>query len=61
MADSVKKITTAITPLAQTDKINEIIDALNDIQVSAGAGALDGGTAGDEIEDIVDGGTAGDD
>ncbi|MBR3676579.1 MAG: hypothetical protein IKN71_05555 [Alphaproteobacteria bacterium] len=52
----VEKITTPVTPLQQVNKINEIIDALAAIQISAGAD-IDGGIIGDSLDNEIDGGT----
>lgn len=52
----VQKITTPVTPLEEVKKINEIIDALAAIQISAGAD-IDGGIIGDNLDNEIDGGT----
>lgn len=51
----VDKITTPVTPLGLTDKINEVIDALAAIQISA-ATDIDGGLIGDNLDNEIDGG-----
>lgn len=51
----VAKITTPITPLQQTEKINEIIDALAAIQVSTSSEVF-GGLIGDNTDDEIGGG-----
>ncbi len=51
----VAKITTPITPLQQTEKINEIIDALAAIQVSTSSEVF-GGLIGDSTDDEIGGG-----
>lgn len=51
----VAKITTPVSPLGLTDKINEVIDALAAIQISA-ATDIDGGLIGDNLDNEIDGG-----
>jgi len=51
----VTKITTPVSPLGLTDKINEVIDALAAIQISA-ATDIDGGLIGDNLDNEIDGG-----
>lgn len=51
----VAKITSPITPIGLTDKINEVIDALAAIQISA-ATDIDGGLIGDNLDNEIDGG-----